>query len=148
MPPRIINRKARRDYEILDTVEAGIELKGSEVKSIRNGKVSLNEAFARIHGSQAYLYGARISPYENSGHSGHDPDRPKKLLLHKREIDRLAGKVTQKGLTLVPLKMYFRRGWAKVELALARGKTEYDKRETIKRREIERDIRQQIRRRR
>ena len=148
MPPRILNRKARHDFEILETVEAGLELKGTEVKSVRAGKVSLNDAFARIRGGEIYLYGAEISPYENAGYARHDPDRPRRLLLHAREIRRLAGKVTQKGLTLVPTKMYFRRGWVKIEIALARGRREYDKREAIKRRETQREIKRAISRRR
>jgi len=144
MPPRIENRKARFDFEVLETIEAGIELKGTEVKSVRAGKVSLRDSFARIRDGEIFLYGCEISPYENAGYSHHDPARPRKLLLHSREIDRLAGKVSQKGLTIVPLRMYFKRGWVKVLLALARGKQEYDKREAIKRREQEREIKRAL----
>ena len=140
MPPRIVNKKARFDFEILETIEAGIEIKGTEVKSVRAGKVSLVGSFARIRNGEIYLYGADISPYMNAGYSHHDPRRPRRLLIHSREIHRLAGKVTQKGLTLVPTKMYFRRGWVKVELGLARGKQKYDKRDAIKRREQQREI--------
>ena len=147
MPPEIRNRRAFRDYEIIETYEAGIRLQGSEVKSVRAGKVSLDGSFARIENGQIYLNGVEISPYANAGYAGHQPDRPRKLLLHRREIDRIAGQVSQKGLTLVPLRMYFRRGWAKVELAVARGKTHEDKRETLKRRQIQREIDQEIKRR-
>lgn len=140
MPPRIENRKARFDYEILETIEAGMELKGTEVKSVRAGKVALHDAFARISNGEIFLYGCEISPYENAGYSHHDPVRPRKLLLHSREIDRLAGKVSQKGLTIVPVRMYFKRGWVKVLLGLARGKQQYDKREAIKKREQSREI--------
>ena len=147
MPPRIVNRKARFNYHILETVEAGIELKGTEVKSIRAGKVSLVDGFCRIRGGEIYLYGANISPYENAGYAVHDPMRPRRLLLHSREIARLAGKVSQKGLTLVPTKMYFKRGWTKVEIGLAKGKQLYDKRESIKKRETEREMKRALRRR-
>lgn len=148
MAPRIVNKKARFDYEILETVEAGIELVGTEVKSVRAGKVALGDSFARVRGTELYLYGAQISPYENAGYSRHDPARPRRLLLHSREIARLAGNISQKGLTLVPTKMYFKRGWVKVEIGLARGKREYDKRETIKKRETEREIKRAVTRRR
>lgn len=141
MQPSIINRKARFDYEILETFEAGIELVGTEVKSIRAGKVSLRDAFARIRRGELFLYGAEISPYENAGYAKHEPTRPRRLLLHAREIARLAGKISEKGLTLVPIKVYFKRGWAKIELGLARGKREYDKREAIRKKETQRDIR-------
>ncbi|MHC4713286.1 MAG: SsrA-binding protein SmpB [Planctomycetota bacterium] len=147
MAHAIRNRKARFNYEIFETVEAGIELKGTEVKSVRAGKVSLADAFARIRDGEMFLFGAEISPYEKAGYARHDPARPRKLLLHSREIARLSGKVSQKGLTLVPLKMYFRRGWAKVEIALARGRQKYDKREAIKRRETQREIKRSVSRR-
>ncbi len=148
MPPRILNRKARHDYEILETVEAGIELRGTEVKSVRAGKVTLADSFARIRAGEIFLYGAEISPYVNAGYAHHDPARPRRLLMHSREIARLAGKISQKGLTLVPLKMYFKRGWVKVEIGLARGKRQYDKREAIKRRETAREISRAVSRRR
>lgn len=135
-----VNKKAKRDYEILETFEAGIELKGSEVKSLREGNVNIKDAFAKIENGEVWLYNFRISPYKYSSAFTPDPERPKKLLLHKREINKLAGKVAEKGLTLIPLKVYFNdRGWAKVELALARGRKIYDKREVIKRRELERE---------
>jgi SsrA-binding protein len=140
MQTSIINRKARFDYEIIETVEAGIELAGTEVKSIRAGKMSLRDSFARIRRGEIYLYGADIAAYENAGYAKHDATRPRRLLLHAREIARLAGKVSEKGLTLVPMKVYFKRGWAKVLLGLARGKREYDKRESIKKRETTREI--------
>ncbi len=147
MSPQILNRKARFEYEILESVEAGIELRGTEVKSIRAGRVSLRDAFARIRRGELILYGADISEYENAGYARHEPTRPRRLLLHAREIARLAGKVSEKGLTLVPVKIYFKRGWAKVELGLARGKREFDKRESIKKRETAREIRQAVGRR-
>ncbi len=144
MPPKIENRKARFDYEVLETIEAGIELKGTEVKSVRAGKVSLAESFGRIRGGELFLYGCEISPYENAGYAHHDPTRPRRLLLHSREIARLAGKVSQKGLTIIPVRMYFKRGWVKVLLALARGRQRYDKREAIKKREQKREIRRAL----
>jgi SsrA-binding protein len=140
MQTRIVNRKARFDYEILETVEAGIELVGTEVKSIRAGKVSLRDAFARVRRGELFLYGADIALYENAGYAKHEPTRPRRLLLHARETARLAGKVSEKGLTLVPLKIYFKRGWAKIEIGLARARRQYDKREVLKKRETERDI--------
>lgn len=137
-PVRIVNRKARFDYEVLERLEAGIALCGSEVKSIRQGQVSLNEAFARIVDDEVLLYDCHISPYQQAGH---DPVRPRKLLLHRREIKRLAGRVRQKGQTLVPLSIYFnQRGLVKLELALARGKARYDKREQIRRRDQQREM--------
>jgi SsrA-binding protein len=135
------NRKARFNYHILEAFEAGLALKGSEVKSLREGRASLAESFARIEDSEATLYGLHIGAYSHLGHEGQEPERPRRLLLHKREIKRLAGKVSEKGLTLVPLALYFnRRGFAKVELGLARGKTLYDKRETIKKRTAQREM--------
>ncbi len=140
------NRKARFDYEILETFEAGIELKGSEVKSIRQGKVSLKGAYADVKDGEVYLLGMNIAPYDPSGKFGHDPLRPRKLLLHKWEIKRLIGKVKEKGLTLIPLKVYLKGHLVKVELALVRGKRKYDKRETIKRRELEREAKAALKR--
>ena len=134
------NRKARHDYHILETMEAGIELHGSEVKSLRVGKASLRDAFARVERGELFLYNVHISPYEKGGHFNPDPKRTRKLLMHKREIKRLLGKIAEKGLTLIPLRIYFLRGKAKVELALARGKRSYDKRADIERREAERAI--------
>ncbi len=140
------NRKARHLYEILETVEAGMALLGPEVKSLRAGRASLGEAYARIRGREMFLVSAHISPYEQAGRAGPDPLRERKLLLHHSEIARLSGKVRERGFTLIPLRMYFRDGRAKVELALARGKRAYDKRETIRRREEERSVRRVLRR--
>jgi SsrA-binding protein len=138
--PEIKNKKAYFDYEILEKYEAGIELKGTEVKSIREGKVNLRDSFVRIENGEAYLFNAYIAPYTHGNLFNHEPTRRRKLLLHKREIKRLLGKVQEKGLTIVPLRMYFnKRGKVKVEIALVRGKKKYDKREAIKRRELERE---------
>jgi SsrA-binding protein len=144
MQPSIINRKARFDYEILETFEAGIELVGTEVKSIRAGKISLIDGFAKIRKGELFLYGTEISPYENSGYAKHEPTRPRRLLLHSREIARLVGKVSERGLTLIPIKVYFKRGWAKIQIALAKAKKKYDKREAIKKKETQRDIKRAI----
>ena len=144
MQPSIVNRKARFDYEILETFEAGIELVGTEVKSIRAGKISLRDGFAKIRRGELYLYGAEISPYENSWYAKHEPTRPRRLLLHSREIARLVGKVSERGLTLIPIKVYFKRGWAKIQIALAKAKKKYDKREAIKKKETQRDIKRAI----
>ncbi len=141
-----VNRKARHNYEILDTCEAGIELKGSEVKSLRQGKANLKDAFARLERGEIYLYGCHISPYSHTSQFVPDPLRPRKLLLHKEEIRRLRSKVAERGLTLVPLSIYFKKGKAKVELALAKGKTLVDKRETIRRKTMEREIAREIKR--
>jgi len=130
------NHKARRDYEILEVFECGIELKGSEVKSMRDGKIVLEDSFARVDNNEIILYSAYISPYEQASYLNVDPVRPRKLLLHRQQINKLSGKIAQKGLTLVPLKAYFNaRGFAKIELALCKGKKSYDKREDIRRRE-------------
>lgn len=136
------NRKAHHLYEIEETYEAGIQLLGCEVKSLREGRANLNDSFARVVNGEVYLYNFHISPYPHSEEAKRiDPTRTRKLLLHKREIKRLAGKVQLKGYTLIPLKVYFNeRGLAKVELALARGKKTVDKREDIKRRELEREL--------
>jgi len=142
------NRKAFHDYEILDKLEAGIELRGTEVKSLRNGKVQMADAYARVEDGQLYLVGLHISPYEKTAYGNHEPTRRRRLLVHRREIRRLAGKLNERGLTLVPLSLYFRRGWAKVELGLARGKRQYDKRQDIKRREHQRQIERAMARRR
>lgn len=136
------NRKARHDFEIIDTFECGIVLRGSEVKSLRNAQVQLKDAYADIRDGEVWLERAHIAPYGFAAGGGHDPERPRKLLLHRREIDRLIGKVNEVGLTLVPLQIYFREGKAKVELALAKGRRSYDKRQKIRermeRREMER----------
>ncbi len=136
----IVNRKARHNYEILETYEAGIVLKGSEVKSIRMGSANLKDSYAEIDNGEVYINNFHISPYKfASSHTNHDPYRRKKLLLHKAQIRRLIGKVKEKGLTLVPLRVYSKNGKIKVELALARGKKLYDKRRDIKRRDMERE---------
>jgi SsrA-binding protein len=134
------NRQARREFEILDTIEAGLVLRGSEVKSLRSAKAQLAEAYARIHDGEAWLNSLHISQYEHSSLAfGHEPDRPKKLLMHKTEITRLSAQVDQKGLTIIPLSLYFVGGRAKVELALARRKNLVDKRQTIQQRDLDRD---------
>ncbi|MFH1479159.1 MAG: SsrA-binding protein SmpB [Candidatus Omnitrophota bacterium] len=136
----ITNRSARRDYFVEETIEAGLKLIGSEVKSLRTGKASLNESFARIEKDEVFLYNMHISPYEHSSLKDQDPIRPKKLLLNKKEIVYLAGSISQKSLALIPLKVYFKNGFAKVELGIAKGKKQYDKREDIKRKEAQREI--------
>ena len=142
------NRKAFHDYHILDTYEAGIVLLGTEIKSIREGRVNLRDSFARLDKSEAFLYNVNISPYSHRGYVDHEPLRPRKLLLHREEIRKLLGKTVEKGMTLVPLRMYFKNGRVKVALGLAKGKKEYDKRETIKRREADRETRAAIKSRR
>ncbi len=148
MSPKIIatNRQARYNYSILEGFEAGIELKGSEVKSLRAGKASLKDSFARVDRGELFLYNCHISPYEHTGSFTVDPKRRRKLLVHKSQINRLTGLTTQKGLTLIPLKMYFKHGLAKVEIALAKGKRQYDKREKIKRKEAMRELKKVKRR--
>ncbi len=141
-----LNRKARHDYEVLETYEAGLVLTGTEVKSLRAGRANLKDSFARIEKGEAWLYNMHISPYSHGNIYNHDPTRPRKLLLHKSEIRRLTGKVEERGLTLVPLKIYFKDGYAKVELALARGKRLYDKRRDIAKRDAERELRRVLRR--
>jgi SsrA-binding protein len=138
------NRKARYDYTIEDVLEAGLALKGSEVKSLRAGRANLKDSYADIRNHEVYLVGTHISPYDPASHLNHDPERERKLLLHKKEIGKLIGKVNERGLTLIPLKMYFKRGKAKVELALAKGKRSYDKRETLKRKEAHREMERAI----
>jgi len=140
------NRKARHQYHILETIEAGIVLQGTEVKSLRQGKVNLGDAYAKIKDGEVWLVEMHISPYEQGNVFNHEPRRPRKLLLHKREIKRLLGKVQERGLTLIPLRIYFKRGRAKVELALAKGKRLYDRREDIKRRDEEREVSRSLRR--
>ena len=138
------NRKARHDYEILETMEAGIVLKGPEVKSMRAGKVGFQDAFARVSGGELWLHSLHISPYEQANRFNEDPLRTRKLLLGRHEIRRLIGKVEEKGLTLVPLELSFRRGYAKVLLGLARGRKTHDKREKLKEQAQERDIRRAV----
>lgn len=134
----ITNRKARYDYHVLDTYECGIVLLGSEVKSIRDGRANLQDSYARIEDGEVWLHGMHVSPY-SFARDQHDPTRKRKLLLHRGEIDRLVGKTAEAGVTLVPLKLYFRDGLAKVELALARGKRRWDKREAIAKRDAQRE---------
>ena len=135
------NRKARHDYDILETMEAGIVLKGPEVKSLRAGKVGFQDAFARVDRGELWLHSLHISPYEQANRFNEDPLRTRKLLLGRHEIRRLIGKVEEKGLTLVPLELHFRRGFAKVTLGLARGRKLHDKREKVKEQEQEREVR-------
>jgi SsrA-binding protein len=134
------NRRALRDYQFLERLEAGIALSGSEVKSLRGGRASLNEAFARVRGGEVWLENMHVPPYEQGEKRGYDPIRPRKLLLHRKEIDRLAGKQKEQGLALVPLRVYFSHGLAKVELGLGRGKREHEKRQAIAKRESEREM--------
>lgn len=141
------NRNARRNYTVIESFEAGLALLGSEVKSLREGRMELKDSYGDMRGGEAYLVGAHISPYQFSREGGHDPDRSRKLLLHRREIDRIAGSVSEKGLTLVPLQVYFKDGKAKVEMALARGKTTIDKRQSIREREHQREMERASRRR-
>ncbi|MBN1485924.1 MAG: SsrA-binding protein SmpB [Chloroflexia bacterium] len=136
-----VNRKARHDYEVLETYEAGLVLTGSEIKSIRDGRVNLRGGYARIRDNEFWLLDVHISPYKEAGeHYGHEPGRPRKLLLHRREIRRLIGKLDRGGLTLIPLRLYIKGRWAKVELGLCRGRREYDRREAIAKRQARRDI--------
>ena len=134
------NRKAFHDYQVLESVEAGLALTGTEIKSIRAGKVNLRDGYARVQGKEAWLYNVHVSPYDQGNRYNHEPMRPRKLLLHKGEIGRLAGKSQEQGLTLVPLRIYERKGHAKVELAVVRGKKQYDKREAIAERDARREI--------
>lgn len=134
------NKKARRDYFILDTFEAGLVLQGTEVKSLRDGKASLAEAYARLQGDEIFLIGAHIPEYSHGNRQNHEPTRPRKLLMHRREIERLRGKIEEKGLTLVPLRLYWRRGRAKLEIGLARGKRDYDRRQDTLKREADREM--------
>jgi SsrA-binding protein len=138
------NRKARHEYEILERFEAGLVLRGPEVKSVRDGKVGFQDAFARVEKGEAWLYDLHISPYEQANRFNEDPLRPRKLLLNRDEIRRLIGKVEEKGLTLIPIELYFRRGYAKVTLALARGRKLYDKREKLKKDAQEREARRAV----
>ncbi len=139
-----VNRKARKDYDIIELLEAGVALKGTEVKSLREGRMNLKDSYARVQNGEVFLISAHISPYSHGNLQNHDPLRERKLLLHKSEIKRLRGKTEEKGLTLVPLRVYFLNGRVKIELALARGKRQRDKRETIKRRDAEREIRREL----
>ncbi|MBI4539544.1 MAG: SsrA-binding protein SmpB [Gemmatimonadetes bacterium] len=139
------NKKARHEYEVLETYEAGLVLRGPEVKSVREGKVAFQDSFARLENGEVWLYNLHIGPYEPAQRWNVEPTRPRKLLLQKAEIRRLLGRVEEKGLTLVPLDLYFRRGYAKVTLALARGRKAHDRREELRRRELEREVRRTLR---
>lgn len=139
------NRKAKFEYFLHDTFEAGIELRGSEIKSIRAGQMSLGEAYVKVEDLQAWLMDAHIAPYEQANRFNHEPRRPRRLLLHKKEIRKLWNEVRQKGMTIVPLRVYLRSGRAKIEIALARGKKIYDKREAIAKRDRERDAARETR---
>jgi SsrA-binding protein len=142
------NRKAGFDYHVLETFEAGLALSGTEVKAIREGRVNLREGYCRLEAGEAWLVGAHIGQYSHSGYAAHDPERPRKLLLNRSELNKLLGKTTERGLTIVPLKMYFKGPRVKLAIALARGKKTYDKRETIRRREIDRETRAAVKSRR
>ncbi len=139
------NRKAYHEFQIIEILEAGLELLGSEVKSLREGKASLKESYIKIRKGQAWMVGVHISAYSHTGFSGHEPLRDRRLLLHKNEIYKINQKLSEKGLTALPLKLYFnKQGWLKVEIGLAKGKKLYDKRDTKKRRDIERDIQREM----
>src|SRR6266550_2894656 len=142
------NRKAHHDYHLLETFEAGIVLVGTEVKAIREGRVNLRDSYARLDDGEVFLYNVNISPYSHRGYVDHEPLRRRKLLLHRHEIRKLIGKTVEKGMTLVPTRLYFKNGRVKVAISLAKGKKEYDKRETVKRREADRETRAAIKTRR
>lgn len=140
------NRKARFDYEVVETFEAGLVLRGSEVKSLRNGQCNLKDSYVAFMGEEAFLQNAHISVYKASSYNNHEPERLRKLLLNRAELNKIHGQLKTKGLTCVPLKIYFKKGKAKVEIALVRGKKKQDKRETIKKRVANREMERQIRR--
>jgi SsrA-binding protein len=142
------NRKAFHDFHILETYEAGVALLGTEVKSIREGRVNLRDSFARVENAEVWLYNVNISSYSHRGYADHEPLRQRKLLLHRDEIRKLIGRTVEKGMTLVPLRLYFKNGKVKVAIGLAKGKKDYDKRETIKRREVDRETRAAVKARR
>lgn len=142
------NRKAFHDYHVIDTFEAGVALLGTEVKSIREGRVNLRDSYARAEGGEIWVYNIHISSYSHRGYADHEPTRRRKLLLHADEIRKLIGKTTERGMTLVPTKMYFKRGRVKIAVGLAKGKKEHDKRETIRKREADRETRAAIKERR
>jgi len=144
----IQNRRARHDYSILESMEAGLVLQGTEVKSLRQGRANIKDSFAQVKQGEVWLHNMHISPYDPGSRYNHDPERPRKLLLRRAQIRRLIGRVEERGLTLIPLKIYFQNGWAKVELGLARGKREYDKRHDIARRDAQREVEQALNQRR
>jgi len=135
------NRKARHDFHLLETFEAGVALVGTEVKAIREGRVNLRDSFARADGGDIYVHNVHIGAYSSRGYADHEPLRPRKLLLHRQEIQKLVGKTTERGMTMVPVQMYFKNDRVKIAISLAKGKKDYDRRETIKRREIDRETR-------
>jgi len=139
------NRRARHEYEILETLEAGLVLRGTEVKALRAGHVNFKDSYATVRSGEAWLLGCHISPYSHGTDANHDPERDRKLLLHRREIARLVGKIAERGLTVVPLRVYFKRGRVKIELGLARGKKLHDKRSAIREREVRREMDKAIR---
>jgi SsrA-binding protein len=139
------NRRARFDYEMVDTFEAGMVLLGSEVKSLRAGKADLKDAYGAVRDGELWLYSLRISPYEFARDGGHDPERPRKLLVHRHEIERIGSSLAEKGLTLIPTRLYFKDGKVKVEMGLAKGKAQRDKRETIRRRQADREMQRAMR---
>ena len=138
--PIATNRRARHEYEILETIEAGVALRGTEVKSLRDGQVNFKDSYATVRNSEAWLVACHISPYSHGTDANHDPERDRKLLLHRREISRLTGKIAERGLTMVPLRLYFKGGRVKVEIGLARGKKLHDKRSTLREREVRREM--------
>ena len=138
--PLASNRRARHDYEVLETVEAGIQLSGTEVKSVRSGRVQLKDSYVEIKDGQAWLVGAHISPYSHGNRENHEPEQRRKLLLKRRQIERFFGRTQLKGLTVVPLSVYLKGNWIKVEIALVQGKKVFDKRETEKARELDREV--------
>jgi SsrA-binding protein len=142
------NRKAGHDFHLLEQFEAGLVMTGTEVKAAREGRVNLRDSYCRLEGAQAYLLGAHIGQYSHGGYASHDPTRPRKLLLNRAELNKLLGRTTERGLTIVPLRMYFKKGRLKLAIALAKGKKLYDKRETIRRREAERETRAAVKSRR
>jgi SsrA-binding protein len=142
------NRKAFHDFHILETFEAGVVLLGTEVKAIREGNVNLRDSFARVEGAEIFIYNVHITPYSHRGYSDHEPTRRRKLLLHRSEIRKLIGRTVERGMTLVPTRMYFKNGHVKVAIGLAKGKKAHDKRETIKRREADRETRAAVKERR
>lgn len=141
------NKRARFDYEIEDRYEAGLVLTGTEVKSLRSGKANLTDAYAKFIGGEVWLIKAHISPYPYAHYDNHEPERPRKLLLNKKELKKLYGRIQEKGQALIPLAIYFHKGWAKVEVAVAKGKRSYDKRQTLKQRDADREMARAIRRR-
>ncbi len=143
-----VNRQARHNYFIDETYEAGLVLLGSEVKSLRDGKANLKDSYARIQKGEAFLINAHVSPYAGANQFNHEPTRTRKLLLHRREIERLTGKTRERGLTLIPLRLYFKHGRAKVELGLAKGKKLYDKRETLRKKAADREVERSLKSRR